>query len=150
MNAPAIGERPQHRDEGGGRERSLTTVTEGTEPKAAHNKHREGQGCRQARRSVPGERPQRELPFGYITQSPGGVAQPDPGESRAVQIAFERRANGASMGEIARWLNAQGFRPRGRNEIFSPFAVRDMLRNAFYVGLITSAATRIAVSTSRS
>lgn len=77
------------------------------------------------------------VPFGYITQSPGGVAQPDPGESRAVQIAFERRANGASMGEIARWLNAQGFRPRGRNEIFSPFAVRDMLKNAFYVGLIT-------------
>ena len=77
------------------------------------------------------------VPFDYITQSAGGMAQPDPDESRAVQIAFERRANGASMGEIARWLNAQGFRPRGRNEIFSPFAVRNMLKNAFYLGMVT-------------
>ena len=40
---------------------------------------------------------------------------------------------------------------RGQNEIFSSFAVRDMLKNAFYLGMVThTAATRFAVSTSRS
>ena len=77
------------------------------------------------------------VPFGYITEDAGSVPQPVPGENRAVAIAFERRANGASMGEIARWLNEQGLRPRGRNEIFTPFAVRDMLANPFYAGMVS-------------
>ena len=76
------------------------------------------------------------VPFGYRAPSPGAVPLPDPAESTAVQIAFERRANGASMGEIARWLNSQGLQPRGRNAIFTPFAVKDMLKNSFYVGMV--------------
>ncbi|MEZ4554827.1 MAG: recombinase family protein [Dehalococcoidia bacterium] len=76
------------------------------------------------------------VPFGYITPGPGEVPTIEPEEGRAVQIAFERRAAGASYGEIARWLNSQGFEPRGSNEIFTPFAVKDMLKNAFYTGIV--------------
>lgn len=76
------------------------------------------------------------VPFGYITESPGSVPLADPDEGRAVQIAFERRALGASYGEIARWLNSQGFETRGHNELFTPYAVKDMLKNTFYVGMI--------------
>src|SRR5690606_37911100 len=52
--------------------------------------------------------------------------------------AFERRAAGASYGEIARWLNSQGFEPRGSNEIFTPFAMKDKLRSPFYTGIVNT------------
>lgn len=76
------------------------------------------------------------VPFGYVTENAGGVPVPDPDERRAVRIAFERRTTGASHGEIARWLNLEGFRPRGKNPLFTPFAVKDMLNNRFYVGMV--------------
>ncbi|MEX1022411.1 MAG: recombinase family protein [Dehalococcoidia bacterium] len=76
------------------------------------------------------------VPFGYITSEPGGVPATSTNEGRAVQIAFERRATGASYGEIARWLNAEGFETRGKNTLFTPFAIKDMLKNRFYLGVV--------------
>jgi len=76
------------------------------------------------------------IPFGYITPEPGVAPIIEPGAGRAVRFAFELRAAGESYGAIARWLNAEGFVPRGKNAIFTPFAVKDMLVNRFYLGYV--------------
>ena len=76
------------------------------------------------------------VPFGYITPSPGAAPVVVPGEGEAVAEAFRRRARGESYGSIARWLNAEGFETRGRNAVFTSFAVKDMLSNVFYRGAV--------------
>jgi len=76
------------------------------------------------------------VPFGYVAPLPGAMPVPDPDESRAVRVAFQRRTTGASYGEIARWLNEEGFQPRGKNALFTPFAIKDMLKNRFYAGVV--------------
>ena len=59
----------------------------------------------------------------------------EPRETEAVQETFHRGAEGQSNGEVARWLNNQGFRTREGNA-FTPHAVRDMLSNHFYLGVV--------------
>ena len=84
------------------------------------------------------------VPFGYITMTPGAVPVTVTGEGEAVGEAFRRRARGESYGAIARWLNAEGFETRGRNALFTSFAVKDMLSNAFYRGVLIYKGTEFA------
>ncbi|MCK9485565.1 MAG: recombinase family protein [Dehalococcoidia bacterium] len=53
-----------------------------------------------------------------------------------MRFAFGCRAAGESYGAIARTLNAEGLTPRGKNAIFTPFAVKDMLVNRFYLSYV--------------
>jgi DNA invertase Pin-like site-specific DNA recombinase len=75
------------------------------------------------------------VPFGYRVGESDEVASLVEKEAAAVRQVFERRAAGESTGELASWLNTQGFRTRtGQN--FTSFAVRDMLKCRFYVGVV--------------
>lgn len=76
------------------------------------------------------------IPFGYITPEPGAVPTIDMREAEAVREAFKRRARGESYGAIAGWLNVEGFETRGKNAVFTSFAVKDMLRCRFYLGFV--------------
>lgn len=74
------------------------------------------------------------LPFGYRLQN--GVGTPVPAESAAVQQAFQNYASGLfTDGQIAENLNEQGFITR-RNRHWSKDAVREMLQNEFYCGVV--------------
>jgi site-specific DNA recombinase len=73
------------------------------------------------------------LPWAYRAPEPGATPVAVPEEARAIHEAFEARAAGASYGEIARRLNAQGFRTRERKN-FTAHALKDLLANPFYVG----------------
>jgi len=81
-------------------------------------------------------RPIGPIPFGYITVDAGDVPKVDTREAEAVREAFKRRARGESYGSIAGWLNVEGFETRGTNAIFTSFAVKDMLRCRFYLGVV--------------
>ena len=76
------------------------------------------------------------IPFGYRPTGPGTPAAVVPAEAEAVRTVFARKLRGDSNGEIAAWLNAEGYRPRGRNPMFTPWAVRDMLRTRYYLGVV--------------
>jgi site-specific DNA recombinase len=78
------------------------------------------------------------VPWGYISQLQGNrkVGVPDPEKAPAVIEMFERYATGAySDMQIAEWLNGRGFRTN-RDHPFGKDAVRDMLCNAYYMGMI--------------
>jgi site-specific DNA recombinase len=78
------------------------------------------------------------VPWGYTSQLIGirKMGVPDPEKAPVVVEMFERYATGAySDQEIAEWLNGQGFRTN-RHHPFGKDAVRDMLCNAYYVGVI--------------
>lgn len=77
------------------------------------------------------------VPFGYQRQGADKPALVVPPEAEAVETVYMRRVRGDSNGEIAAWLNNEGFRPSGRSRLFTPWAVRDMLRTRFYVGVVT-------------
>lgn len=72
-------------------------------------------------------------PFGYRNE--GGRAVTDPAAAAAVRDAFERRAAGQSYQAIADALNEGGYRTR-RGNVFTGFAVKDMVANRFYLGLV--------------
>ena len=76
------------------------------------------------------------VPFGYLTDPETGIPCPVPEEAEAVQAAFAKRVAGESNSAIGDWLNQQGFRTRKGN-LFTDFAVRDMTRCRFYVGVVT-------------
>lgn len=75
------------------------------------------------------------VPFGYSAPEPGAMPVAVPEEAEAVQEVFARRAAGASNGEIASWLNGLGLRTRN-GRIFTAHAVKDMLANRFYAGVV--------------
>ncbi len=77
------------------------------------------------------------VPFGYRGTDSTRPAVVVPAEAEAVQGAYLQRVRGDSNNEIASWLNERGHRPRGRNTLFTPWAVRDLLRTRFYVGVVT-------------
>lgn len=84
------------------------------------------------------------IPFGYqASDDPRTAPPPDRAAAEAVRQVFARRAAGASYDEIAAWLNGAGFRSRPQRKAapdgrpFSSFAVRDLLRCRFYVGVVT-------------
>jgi DNA invertase Pin-like site-specific DNA recombinase len=76
------------------------------------------------------------VPFGYKRQHekklpPLKVEH----EVAAVKEIFNMRTEGHSYGEVAAWLNHQGFRSREGNA-FTAHAIRDILDNRFYCGFI--------------
>jgi len=77
-------------------------------------------------------RPAGPLPFGY-ERGEKGIPVPIPSKAEAVRQAFKMRASGSLHSEIAACLNTQGFRTTA-GHVFTNFAVRDILKNPFYVG----------------
>lgn len=77
------------------------------------------------------------VPFGYRSTSATTPATVVAEEADAVRTAYTRRIRGDSNGEIAAWLNAEGFQPRGKNALFTAWAVRDLLKTRFYAGVVT-------------
>jgi DNA invertase Pin-like site-specific DNA recombinase len=76
------------------------------------------------------------VPFGYVVVEPGGVPQADGREADAIRRAAQRRLSGASYGQIAAELDAEGCRTRN-NRRFTGHAVKDLLGCRFYLGVIT-------------
>ena len=76
------------------------------------------------------------VPFGYATDEAGGVARIVPVEANVVRRAFAMSAARRPNGEIARWINSQGFKTRS-GRIFTTHAVRDLLKCRFHVGVVT-------------
>jgi DNA invertase Pin-like site-specific DNA recombinase len=75
------------------------------------------------------------VPFGYQRQERGLPPLKVEQEAEAVKEGFLRRDEGQSYGQIAAWLNTQGFRTR-EGHAFTAHAVRDLLENHFYCGYI--------------
>ena len=73
--------------------------------------------------------------FGYQIADAGRVLVHHPREAPAVQAAFVQRAAGHSYRHIAAGLNQQGFRTHQGNA-FTGFALKDILRNPFYRGVL--------------
>ena len=73
------------------------------------------------------------VPFGYKRQEKRLPPLKVVGEAAGVKEGFLRRAEGQSMGEIAAWLNTQGYLTR-ECHAFTSHAVKDMLNNHFYCG----------------
>ncbi len=73
--------------------------------------------------------------FGLMRPEAGAPFRPVPEEAAAVNEAFVMRRSGASYGQIAAWLNDQGFRTR-KDRRFTGHAVKDMLGCRLYIGLV--------------
>ena len=79
-------------------------------------------------------------PFDYRVEDPDAakkVRVPDPVEAPIVARLFEMLAEGQNLGEMTRWLNAQGVRTK-RSNVFAPGRVRELLRNPWYAGKVRS------------
>ena len=77
------------------------------------------------------------LPFGAMRGS-DGVPVPNPETHPGLIMAFGLTAEGVTGPEVARALNAKGYRTAGNqgNRLFSKDTVRGMLNNSFYVGYL--------------
>lgn len=76
-------------------------------------------------------------PYGYnkvkIPKDKGYTLEPDPDESKVVQLIFEMYLAGDGKYVIARKLDALGIKPR-RNEHWSVATVINILKNPVYIG----------------
>ncbi len=75
------------------------------------------------------------VPFGYRRQEKQLPPVKEEREAEAVKEVFQRRAGSQSTGEIAAWLNAQGFCTR-EGHAFTAHAVKDILNNRYYCGYV--------------
>lgn len=75
------------------------------------------------------------LPFGTVAGT-DGVAVPDPATYPGLVLAYQLAADGASDAEVARALNAAGYRiAKGRSlSLFTANSVCQLLPNRFYLG----------------
>jgi len=73
--------------------------------------------------------------FGLMRPEAGAAFEPVAEEAAAVGEAFSRRHNGSSYGQIAAWLDDQGFRTR-KGRRFTGHAVKDMLGCRLYIGMV--------------
>ena len=73
-----------------------------------------------------------EQSFGYTTDEKGEYI-PDPSEAPWVKRIFELCADGYSLGQISRYLNAQGVKTK-KGVRFSESLVLQMLNNEIYIG----------------
>jgi len=75
------------------------------------------------------------LPFGY-TKGADGLPVPHPTNHAGVLLAFQCAAEGASDAEVARRLNAAGYRTSGNRglNLWTKDSVRVMLMSRFYIG----------------
>ena len=80
------------------------------------------------------------VPFGFEAREPGAAATPVERQAEAVRDAFARRAAGAPYSSIAAWLNDQGLMTR-KGRAFGEYAVRDLLKNRFYLGVVNHLGT---------
>ena len=80
----------------------------------------------------------RNAPFGYINVYHDGKRQLaiDPDRSQAVRHIFEMYANGATMLQLAKWLNERKYRTQ-RGNVFTMDSVRGILTNEIYKGVLT-------------
>ena len=79
------------------------------------------------------------VPWGFKSEKVGEhkMAVPDPNLIPIVVDTFERFSTGLYYDQdIADWLNAQGLRTRF-NRLFTKDAVRDLLQNEFYKGVVS-------------
>ncbi|WP_214078095.1 recombinase family protein [Mesotoga sp.] len=80
----------------------------------------------------------RNAPFGYINVYHDGKRQLaiDPDRSQAVKHLFEMYANGATMLQLAKWLNERKYKTQ-RGNAFTIDSVRGILTNEIYKGVLT-------------
>jgi site-specific DNA recombinase len=98
------------------------------------NEYKKGKRERSAKGLWNGDRP-----FGY-RQTESKVLEPDPTDAGGVQLAFREYASGLySDNQIAQLLNANGYRTANKTgrRPFSKDTVREMLKNRFYLGLVS-------------
>ncbi len=81
-------------------------------------------------------RPIGPVPFGYTVPEPGAVPLVDERAAPAVLDVFRRRAAGASLGDLASWLNGEGHRTQ-RGRLFTGHALKDLLNCRFYAGYVS-------------
>ena len=60
----------------------------------------------------------------------------EPAEARAVREAYQRRAQGASISAIRRWLHDEGHKPPRGGDWFAKPTLQQILRNPLYAGLV--------------
>ena len=73
--------------------------------------------------------------FGYRVERSVPVAV-DPVEAGAVRSLYQRRADGASIGQLRGWLYDEGHRPPRGGTHFSAPTLRRILANPVYAGLV--------------
>ena len=78
------------------------------------------------------------LPFG-VAKGDDSIPEPHPDTHPGLSMAFQLGSVGKSDREIARTLNAAGYRTAGNqgNRLFSKDTVRGLLTNRFYIGEIS-------------
>jgi DNA invertase Pin-like site-specific DNA recombinase len=72
-------------------------------------------------------------PFGYM-RGPDGRLKPDPQNAELAGELFSRRADGASIRELGRWLERQGISTTRGNRGWSEQSLRHIIRNRVYLG----------------
>lgn len=75
--------------------------------------------------------------YGYRVDGSVPVAI-ESAEARAVREVYQRRAAGASIGQLRAWLREEGYQPPKGGTHFAAPTVRAMLRNPVYAGLVRS------------
>lgn len=78
---------------------------------------------------------QGSIPIGYIYQSEDIPPIIDEEKKTIIKEIFESYASGASLAQIARALNAKGYRTN-RNSIWENRTVKYVLQNPFYIGKV--------------
>ena len=79
----------------------------------------------------------RRAPFGYERDHEGRL-QPDAKAGPAISEVFRRRARGASVSELCRWLEQRGFLTGSGNRGWTTTSLRHILSNRAYLGELHS------------
>ena len=74
-------------------------------------------------------------PLGYDYNKKIKRLIPNEKEARLINLIFDRYLEEGKLGAVAQWLNTSGYRTRKGN-LFSKEAVRTILRNPTYLGLV--------------
>jgi hypothetical protein len=77
------------------------------------------------------------VPFGY-RRDPSGQLRVDPEKGPLVTEMFRRRAEGAMISELARWLESLGVRTARNNPGWCDSTLRQILQNRVYLGELRS------------
>lgn len=73
--------------------------------------------------------------YGYRVEKAVPVAV-EAADARAVREVYQRRAGGASIGQLRDWLHDEGYKPPRGGTHFAAPTLRSMLRNPAYAGLV--------------
>lgn len=83
-----------------------------------------------------GYKPAGNAPYGYKWNKATNLVEVDKDESSIVVHIFELAAQGMTPSQIANFFNERGFTTRRGNE-WSRQGIRVILRNKFYIGIVT-------------